>query len=170
MTPERWEQIEQLYHETLQKSPGERSAFLKTACGADEDGNNQLVFGKNFLILRPGNPAAKVDHFAIGVDNFKQESVVADLKSRGVTPIDQQEAGLVSMSWIRTDTRCKSAPIIHRANRPAFSQHRVDYFVQVEATASSQVTLTPSPFSLLRKITLDMQFVSDVAFGDEFRT
>ena len=54
------------------------------------DGNNQLVFGKNFLVLRPGTPAAKVDHFAIGVDNFKKESVAADLKSRGAAPIDQQ--------------------------------------------------------------------------------
>jgi catechol 2,3-dioxygenase-like lactoylglutathione lyase family enzyme len=57
------------------------------------DGNNQLIFGKDFLVLRPGNPAAKVDHFAIGVDNFKKESVTADLKSRGVTPIDQQGGG-----------------------------------------------------------------------------
>jgi len=54
------------------------------------DGNNQLVFGKNFLVLRPGNPAAKVDHFAIGVDNFNKEAVTTDLKSRGATPIDQQ--------------------------------------------------------------------------------
>jgi catechol 2,3-dioxygenase-like lactoylglutathione lyase family enzyme len=54
------------------------------------EGNNQLVFGKNFLVLRPGNPPGKVDHFAIGVDNFKKESVAADLKSRGATPIDQQ--------------------------------------------------------------------------------
>ena len=57
------------------------------------EGNNQLVFGKNFLVLREGKPAAKVDHFAIGVDNFKQESVTADLKARGVTPIDQQGGG-----------------------------------------------------------------------------
>ena len=57
------------------------------------DGNNQLVFGKNFLVLRPGTPAAKVDHFAIGVDNFKKESVAADLKSRGAAPIDQQGGG-----------------------------------------------------------------------------
>jgi len=54
------------------------------------DGNNQLMFGKNFLVLRPGNPAAKVDHFAIGVDNFKKDAVTADLKARGATPIDQQ--------------------------------------------------------------------------------
>ena len=54
------------------------------------DGNNQLMFGKDFLVLRPGNPPAKVDHFAIGVNNFKKESVTADLKARGVTPKDEQ--------------------------------------------------------------------------------
>src|SRR5213594_1316070 len=57
------------------------------------DGNNQLVFGKNFLVLRPGNPAGKVDHFAIGVDNFNKDAVTADLKARGATPIDQQGGG-----------------------------------------------------------------------------
>jgi len=57
------------------------------------EGNNQLMFGKNFLVLREGKPAAKVDHFAIGVDNFKKESVTADLKARKVTPIDQQGGG-----------------------------------------------------------------------------
>src|ERR1700681_1874298 len=57
------------------------------------DGNNQLMFGKNFLVLRPSNPPSKVDHFAIGVDNFNKASVTADLKARGVTPIDQQAGG-----------------------------------------------------------------------------
>ena len=64
------------------------------ACQVNKrDGNNQLMFGKNFLVLRPGNPPGKVDHIAIGVDNFKKESVTADLKARGVTPIDEQGGG-----------------------------------------------------------------------------
>jgi len=54
------------------------------------DGNNQLIFGKNFLVLRPGTPPSKVDHFSIGVDKFQKDSVAADLKARGATPIDQQ--------------------------------------------------------------------------------
>ena len=61
------------------------------ACSVNKrDGNNQLMFGKNFLVLRPGNPQGKVDHFAIGVDNFNKDSVTADLKARGATPIEQQ--------------------------------------------------------------------------------
>ena len=60
------------------------------ACKVNKrDGNNQLVFGKNFLVLRPGNPAGKVDHFAIGVDGFNKDAVTADLKARGTTPVDQ---------------------------------------------------------------------------------
>src|SRR5215510_8285210 len=64
------------------------------ACTVNKrDGNNQLMFGKNCLVLREGKPAAKVDHFAIGVDNFNKDSVTADLKTRGAAPIDQQGGG-----------------------------------------------------------------------------
>src|SRR5439155_22772983 len=81
-----------LYVSNLQRS----TDFYRRVFGCTvnkRDGNNQLVFGKDFLVLRPGNPAGKVDHFAIGVDNFNKDSVTADLKSRGVTPIDQQGGG-----------------------------------------------------------------------------
>ena len=37
MTPERWKQIEQLYHAALKLEPGQQSAFLQDACAADED-------------------------------------------------------------------------------------------------------------------------------------
>src|SRR5580658_1546672 len=52
-----------LYVSDLQRS----TDFYQRAFGCPvnkRDGNNQLVFGKNFLVLRPGNPAGKVDHFA----------------------------------------------------------------------------------------------------------
>src|SRR5579864_8870606 len=81
-----------LYVSDLQRS----TDFYQRVLGGSvnkRDGNNQLIFGKDFLVLRPGKPPGKVDHFAIGVDNFNQESVTADLKARGVTPIDQQGGG-----------------------------------------------------------------------------
>jgi catechol 2,3-dioxygenase-like lactoylglutathione lyase family enzyme len=81
-----------LYVSNLQRS----TDFYQRAFGCSvnkREGNNQLVFGKNFLVLRPGNPPGKVDHFAIGVDNFKKDSVAADLKGRGATPVDQQGGG-----------------------------------------------------------------------------
>lgn len=51
-------------------------------------GNNQIFFGTSFFVLRPAKPSGRVGHVAIGVENFNQESVTADLKARGVTPID----------------------------------------------------------------------------------
>jgi len=36
MKPERWQQIERLYHAALEREAGERSAFLAAACGGDE--------------------------------------------------------------------------------------------------------------------------------------
>ncbi|HKQ79531.1 MAG TPA: protein kinase [Blastocatellia bacterium] len=37
MKPERWGQIERLYHDALDLPPGERTAFLDEACGDDQD-------------------------------------------------------------------------------------------------------------------------------------
>jgi eukaryotic-like serine/threonine-protein kinase len=37
MTPERWRQVEQLYHSALERAPDLRSAFLEKACGGDPD-------------------------------------------------------------------------------------------------------------------------------------
>ena len=86
-----------IHHVSLVVSNLQRSTdfYQKTfGCPVNKrEGNNQLMFGKDFLVLRPGNPAAKVDHFAIGVDNFNQDSVTADLKSRGATPVNQQGGG-----------------------------------------------------------------------------
>jgi len=36
MTPERWREIERLYHAALERSTGERAAFLTEACGNDD--------------------------------------------------------------------------------------------------------------------------------------
>src|SRR5262245_57119469 len=36
MTPERWQQIEGLYHEALARDASERGPFLASACGGDE--------------------------------------------------------------------------------------------------------------------------------------
>jgi len=36
MTPERWQQIEKLYHAALEHKPSQRSGFLDQACQGDE--------------------------------------------------------------------------------------------------------------------------------------
>ena len=78
-----------LYVSDLQRS----SDFYKRVLGCTvnkREGNNQVMFGKSFLVLRPGKPPGKVDHLAIGVDNFNQDSVAADLKARGVAPVNEK--------------------------------------------------------------------------------
>src|SRR5262252_10873234 len=81
-------------HISLQVSNLQRSTdFYQRVFGCTvnkREGNNQLMFGKDFLVLREGKPPAKVDHFAIGVNNFKKESVTADLKARGITAKDEE--------------------------------------------------------------------------------
>jgi serine/threonine protein kinase/tetratricopeptide (TPR) repeat protein len=42
MKPERFEQIEQLYHAALERAPSERAAFLKEACGEDDALRNEV--------------------------------------------------------------------------------------------------------------------------------
>jgi len=37
MNPERWKQVEQLYHAALERAPDERAAFLAEACADDSD-------------------------------------------------------------------------------------------------------------------------------------
>ena len=78
-----------LYVSDVQKS----SDFYQRVLGCTvnkREGSNQLMFGKDFLVLRTGKPAGKVDHIAIGIENFTKESVTADLKTRGVTPKDEK--------------------------------------------------------------------------------
>jgi catechol 2,3-dioxygenase-like lactoylglutathione lyase family enzyme len=82
-----------LYVSDLQRSTEfYQRVFL---CSVEKrDGNNALSLGKSGrLVLRPGNPPGKVDHFAIGVDKFNQDSVTADLKARGATPLQEADAG-----------------------------------------------------------------------------
>ena len=77
-------------HVSLQVSDLNKSSdFYRKVLGVTvnvREGSNQAMFGKDFLVLRKGSPAGKIDHIAIGINNFDKNSVTADLKSRGVTP------------------------------------------------------------------------------------
>ena len=43
MTPERWEQVERLYHAAIEIESGQRTAFLAEACGGDEELRREVV-------------------------------------------------------------------------------------------------------------------------------
>ena len=83
-------------HVSLQVSDLQKSTdFYQRVFGATihkREGNTQVFFGKSFFVLRPGKPAGRVDHVAIGVDNFNEQSLTADLKARGATPIPSTTA------------------------------------------------------------------------------
>lgn len=42
MTPERWQQLDKLFHAALEREPGERAAFLDAACAGDESLRKQV--------------------------------------------------------------------------------------------------------------------------------
>jgi catechol 2,3-dioxygenase-like lactoylglutathione lyase family enzyme len=89
-----------LHHVSLQVSDLARSSeFYQRVfgCAAQnrDDGTILLPFEKGHLILRGGTPVGLVDHFAIGIDRFEQESVTRELKSHGANPsYDKVSAGL----------------------------------------------------------------------------
>jgi catechol 2,3-dioxygenase-like lactoylglutathione lyase family enzyme len=87
-------QASSINHISMQVSDLQKSTdFYQRVFGCKvnkREGNNQLMFGKSFIVLRPAKPAGKVDHLAIGVDHFNKESITADLKARGATPMDEK--------------------------------------------------------------------------------
>jgi catechol 2,3-dioxygenase-like lactoylglutathione lyase family enzyme len=79
-------------HVSIQVSDIKRSAeFYMRAFGLPKRkaGNPDAVrlgVGPSHLTLRQEKPSGNVDHFCLGIDKFNRESVIRDLKARGVSP------------------------------------------------------------------------------------
>ena len=79
-------------HVSIQVSDMNRSAeFYMRAFGlpkrvAANPSSIRLGVGPSHLTLRQEKPSGNVDHFCLGIDKFNHESVVRDLKARGVSP------------------------------------------------------------------------------------
>jgi catechol 2,3-dioxygenase-like lactoylglutathione lyase family enzyme len=79
-------------HVSIQVSDIKRSAeFYMRAFGlpkrvATNPSSIRLGVGPSHLTLRQEKPSGKVDHFCLGIDKFNRESVIRDLKARGITP------------------------------------------------------------------------------------
>src|SRR5437773_1762366 len=56
MKPERWSEVERLYHAALRRAEGDRRAFLRDVCGADEELQREV---ESLL----AQPAASADAF-----------------------------------------------------------------------------------------------------------
>src|SRR5579863_9018156 len=61
MKPERWRQVEQLYHAALDRQPGERTVFLAEACNGDEDLRREV----ESLLASEQSPNSVLDHPAL---------------------------------------------------------------------------------------------------------
>ncbi|MCI0390108.1 MAG: protein kinase [Acidobacteria bacterium] len=77
MNPERWAQIEQLYHAALERAPGERTAFLNEACVGDERLRRQVI-----ALLDCDDPAAGFI-----------ESPALEFAARLITPVEEDFRG-----------------------------------------------------------------------------
>jgi catechol 2,3-dioxygenase-like lactoylglutathione lyase family enzyme len=88
-------------HMSIQVSDLPRSiAFYQKIFGlttVSEDKPNEIVrmgMGTKALVsLHHKSPTGLVDHFAIGVENYNKDAVTRELKTRGVTPEDNLDAG-----------------------------------------------------------------------------
>ena len=89
-----------LNHVSITASNIERSAefysrvfalppMIRTAAGEV----TQLHVGKSHLSIRRGSPTG-VDHFAIGIERFNKESIIAELRARGAVPREERNFGL----------------------------------------------------------------------------
>jgi hypothetical protein len=43
MSPERWRQVEQLYHSAPEKNPARRAVFFQEACGENEEPRETVI-------------------------------------------------------------------------------------------------------------------------------
>ena len=63
MRPERWQQIEKLYHSALKQEVNRRTAFLKEACAGDEDLRHEV----ESLLAQQPQAESLVEASALGV-------------------------------------------------------------------------------------------------------
>ena len=78
VTPERWQRIEQLYHSALERTPGDRAAYLAAECAGDEDFRREVE-----SLINDGQERAFLDRPAMEVAAEQFVSAVAsDLVGR----------------------------------------------------------------------------------------
>jgi hypothetical protein len=63
MRPERWQQIEKLYHSALKQEASRRTAFLQEACPGDEDLRREV----ESLLAQPPQAESSIEASALQV-------------------------------------------------------------------------------------------------------
>jgi catechol 2,3-dioxygenase-like lactoylglutathione lyase family enzyme len=92
-------EIANINHVSLQVSDLQRSSqfyqkvFGVTVINQANKDIIQLKVGKSHITLRKGVRAGVVDHFAIGVDGFNEQTTTQLLKERGANPSRKDDVG-----------------------------------------------------------------------------
>jgi len=91
-------QISRIHHVSIQASDVQRTVeFYQEAFGLsilNEDKKTEtvrLTAGSSLVVVRHGDPAGVVDHFALGVDHLDNAKVTQEMKRHGITPTDTGE-------------------------------------------------------------------------------
>ncbi len=83
MTPERWKQIEQLYHSSLKQEWSQRAAFLKEACTGDEELRREveslLAFEPRAESFIEAPPKSALDDAARGLASDPTTALTGDI-------------------------------------------------------------------------------------------
>src|SRR5262249_262085 len=135
MTPERWQRIDQLIQEALERRPAERDAFLTEACGVDDDLRREV---ESLLVFheRAGN---LIEELPAGV----AADLLASKESRAGQPIGHYQLsrqigrGGMGEVYLARDTRLERQVAL-KLLPPRFTEdaQRVQRFRQ-EARAAS---------------------------------
>jgi len=96
MQPERWQQIDQLFHLALEQEPGQRAVFLSQACAGDEALQSEVEelissheLAENFIETPASDLAAEL---------LAKEQAGAKI-GEGISPF-------ATLSWIKADSFC----------------------------------------------------------------
>src|SRR5437867_11662954 len=105
MTPERWQQIDQLFHAALQCEPNQRAAFVVESCGGDKLLQKEIDDllaahdrSENFIETSAADVAAEL--LAKGEDGLTAGQTVGPYKI-----VDLLGAGGMGRVYLCTDTR-----------------------------------------------------------------
>ncbi len=107
MDPERWRQLEEVYHAALERNPEDRRAFLETACGGDQGLRHEvesLIAHGESDARSPIDTPAWIDRSDV-IDDAKAERLTAGVRVGAYRIEAPLAAGGMGTVYRATDTK-----------------------------------------------------------------